>query len=266
MQSKILLIVILIALISCSEYERMLKSSDYDAKYEYAKNLYDNKKYAKALPLFEELLPITKLTERGEMVYYYFAYSYYAVGDYTMSSYYFKRFAKTYPNSIHAEECEFLSAYSKVLNSPKPSLDQSETYAAIFDLQLFLKKYPNTSRRDECNKIMDELRGKLEKKDFDNAKLLFKMNEHKGAVVAFNNVLKDFPETKHKEEITFLILKSQFLLAENSVLTKKSERYEETMNTYIKFVDEFGEKSSYMKEAEGIYNASSNKLNALKDK
>jgi outer membrane protein assembly factor BamD len=49
----------------------------------------------------------------------------------------------------------------------------------------------------------------------------------------------------------FTILKSNFLLAENSVETKKAERYKSTLDAYSNFIDKFAA-SKHRREAENI--------------
>ena len=58
-----------------------------------------------------------------------------------MAAFYFKNFVRTYPTSKYAEESMFTAAYCYYLNSPAFSLDQSSTYKAIDELQLFANRY-----------------------------------------------------------------------------------------------------------------------------
>ena len=48
-------------------------------------------------------------------------------------------------------------------------------------------------------------------------------------------MLVDFPDTKFREESFFYILKSNFLLAENSIDSKKKERYEATVKAFYNY-------------------------------
>ena len=52
-------IIIVFALlgVSCSKYQKLLKSSDMELKYEAAMAYYDDEKYERAMALFEELIP-----------------------------------------------------------------------------------------------------------------------------------------------------------------------------------------------------------------
>lgn len=259
-----IIISVTILFVSCSEYEKVLKGSDYDKKYEMASNLYLKGKYIKALPLFEEVISIySKLSEKGERSYYYLCYCHYNMGDYALASYYFKSYTRTYPTSDHVEECAFMGALCQVNSSPTSSLDQSSTYKAIDELQIFLNRYPNSDRKDTCNVIIDDLRDKLETKAYDNAILYYRMEDYQAASVAFENMLNDYPDTDYREELLFLDVKSKYNLAINSVEKKKKERFEETIKSYTKFVDNYPT-SKRIREIEGMYKTSLSQLEKLK--
>lgn len=247
-----LVIVLTILISSCSKYSKILKSQDLNEKYEAAIKYYEEKDYYKAYPLLEELTVIYRGTSKAEKLAYYYSYCDYYTGDYILAGSRFKNFSLTYPNSQYAEECLFMSAYCHYLLSPDYSLDQEDTKSAISELQLFLNKYPKSPLADSSNALIDDLHWKLEMKDYANAKQYYKMRNYKSSIIALKNVLKDFPDTEYKEEISFLILKSSYLLAINSIESKKEQRIKDTLTTYIKFADEFS-KSVYLREAEKLY-------------
>jgi len=148
-------------------------------------------------------------------------------------------------------------------NSPPYSLDQSDTETAINELQRFVNQYPQSEHVADCNAKLDELRGKLQYKSYENAMLYYKMANYKSAIVAFNSHIKDFPDTEHNEELAFLIIKSYYLLAINSVESKKQERFKAAIDNYVKFVERFP-KSLYIREAEKIYMESAKHLEKYK--
>ncbi len=248
---------------ACSEYGRILKSQDYNLKYEKAIEYYEKKQYNRALPLLEELIPVFRLTDKAEKTYYYFSYSHFHLKDYYLAAYYFKNFAKTFPASQYAEECLFMSGICNTRNSPDYPLDQKETYDAINELQLFLNRYPESSRRDTCNKIIDQLRHKLELKGFESANLYYKMENYKAASIAFKSFQESFPDSRYTELAAFLTVRADFLLAKNSIESKKLERYNETIKSYHNFVDFFAN-SPYRKEAESIHRSSIAEIEKLK--
>jgi len=258
------LLILVISLSGCSEYNKILKSNDYPLKYEKAKEYYNNGDCYKALPLFEELMTFYRLTDKGEDVYYYYANTQYCLKEYYLASYYFKRFTKNYPNSSRAEECGFNAAVCSMKASPEWYLDQSDTYDAIDEFQIFMNRYPNSGLVDSCNNMIKGLRGKLERKSFEQAKLYFKMSKYRSAVISFNTTLEQFPDTDYREEILFLIVKANFSFAMNSVDAKKQERFEDTIDSYHTFVDSFGQ-STYVNQAERFYNSSVKELNNIKE-
>jgi outer membrane protein assembly factor BamD len=253
---------IIFLLSSCSEYSKLLKSSDFELKYKKAKEYYEKKDYYRSSTLFEELINIYKGTDRGEEVYYYYAFCQYAMDDYIMAAYHFKFFARNFPNSKHVQEAEFLAANCIYLESPEYSLDQTYTNKAIEEFQFFIDKYPGNIKLDTCNKIIDILRAKLEKKAYANATLYYQIGDYKAAVVALKNMLKDFPDTQYREEMLFLIIKSIYFLAENSVLKKQKERYQATLNEYHSLIDEFPS-SKHLRDAERIYESSTKRLKKM---
>lgn len=234
------------------KFNKLVKSSDMDAKYAAAIKYFDKEDYTKALTLFEELMGVYRGQAKGEEVHYYYAYCSYNLEDYIVAGYQFRNFVRNYPTSKHAEECAYMNAYCFYLNSPEYSLDQIDTKLAIKEFQRFTTQYPQSVHIQDCNDYLDKLRGKLEQKSYENSMLYYHMNDYKASVTAFGNHLKDFPGGKHDEELNYLIIRSYYLLALNSIESKKQERFKAAADHYIKFLDKFP-KSDYLKQAEMVY-------------
>ncbi|MBN2174922.1 MAG: outer membrane protein assembly factor BamD [Bacteroidales bacterium] len=241
-----------IALISCSKYQKIQKSQDYAYKYEKANDYYEHEDYYKALNLFDQVMPFYRGTDQAEEIAYKYAYAYYNQKDYILASFYFNRFTKTFPRSEKAEECMFLAAYCKYLDSPIYKLDQTNTREAINDLQLFINTYPHSERVEQSNNLIDELREKLQKKDFEIAKLYLKMDQYEAAVTSFENLLADYPDTKFKEDALFYTIKAYYYYASKSVRSKRKERYQEAADVYNTFVSLYPE-SKYNRDIKYMY-------------
>lgn len=242
---------ILLVFSACSEYNKVLKSNDNELKKTKALEYYEGGDYIKAITLLEEIIPYYKLTPEGEKLYFYYCMANYKLEDYYLAGYYFSRFVRQYPRSVYCEEALFLAAMCSVHNSPEYSLDQTETYNALDGIQVFIDMFPNSSRIDTCHIIMDNLRAKLELKQFEYAKLYYKTENYKAAVVALNATLEKFPKSVYKEDILYLLVMSNYNLAINSIPSKKLERLNETLKSYSKFVAEFPQ-SEKLKELDLI--------------
>jgi len=257
-----LLIAVAMIFISCSKFQRVLKGTDMEKKYEYAEKYYKKKDYYRSLQLLEELISVYKGTAKGEQTYFYYAYSNYYTGDYAMAAYHFNNFVQTYPNSQYAEEMLFMHAYCYYLDSPIASLDQTNSVDAIDKFQLFINKFPKSIRVEEANRLIDELRFKIETKTFNNAKLYYKTENYKAAIAAFENAIRDYPSSSYGEEALFLTLKSSYIYAQKSVEHKQVERFKASQESYLKLIDAYPQ-SKYLRDAEKIY---SNVQSALKDR
>lgn len=253
---------LLVITISSCKFSKTLKNPDIETKYKAAMEYYNTKDYSRALQLFDQMTGVIRTTDKAEEMYYSYAYCYYNMKDYTLASYYFKRFYTNYPGSARAEEALFMAAYCNYQNSPEYSLDQSTTYEAIKDLQLFVNIYPASKRVSECNDLIDDLRAKLEYKDFRVARLYFRMGDFNAAITCYNAILKDYPETPHREEIMFQIIKTYQRYAKASIDSKKKERYNKAILAYNDLIKEYPE-TRFNEEAKVVYNKCNQELQLL---
>jgi outer membrane protein assembly factor BamD len=230
-----------IILFSCSKYSKIQKSQDYQYKYEKAMEYYENEDYYRAMTIFDQVMPFYRGKAEAEDIAYKYAYAYYYQKENIMASYHFNRFAQTYPRNAKAEECSFMSAYCKYLESPVYKLDQTNTYDAIKELQLFLNAYPSSERLEQCNNLIDELRDKLQRKDLEIAKLYLKMAKYNASVSAFKNLLTQYPDTKYKEDALFYSIKAYYFYASKSVKSKRQERYQKSIDIYQQLVSQYPE-------------------------
>ncbi|NVO18303.1 MAG: outer membrane protein assembly factor BamD [Bacteroidetes bacterium] len=226
------LLITALILSSCSKYQKLLKSTDNDLKYNKSIEYYDKGEYYRAQQLFDQILVFYRGTDKAEKISYYNAYCYYKQKDYILGGYYFNNFVNTFPSSPFSEECSFMGAYCSYLDSPNFSLDQTNTLSAISSLQLFINQYPNSQRVDQCNQLIDELRAKLEKKAFNIAMLYYRMDDYKASIICLTNLLKEYPDTKEREKVLFSLLDAKYKYAINSIPEKKKERIESAMDAY----------------------------------
>ena len=248
---------------SCGKYQKVLRSDDYNYKYEQAVLYYENEDYNRAMPLFNELSTVMKGTAKIQEVSFYYAYCNYSTGDNLMAAYLFRNYTINFPNSKHTEECAYMGAYCYYNEAPIYSLDATNTRKAIKELQTFIDRYPTSERVARCNSLIDELRDKLSIKAFENAKQYYTTESYKSAIIALDNVLIDFPSFNNREEVHYLIVRSSYLLAKNSISTKIEERLKTTLDVYSQFKDNYPE-SEYLKELESTYNKTQETLTELK--
>jgi len=263
-QTLTILLLAVIGISGCkSKFEKLRASNDTARKYQEAIKLYNNGKYSKALVLFDDLVKKYRGRPEAEDLNYYFAFTNYKLRDYTTARYQFKNFTDTYPNSPKAEECRYMGAYCYYLESPVYSLDQENTLKAIEALQLFINIYPESERAEEVSGLIDNLRGKLERKSFENSKIYLDIGDYLAAVLAIDNSLRDYPDTKYAEELEFYKIEAQYLYALNSSERKKEERFVDAIEFADDFIKAYPE-SKFMKEANTFKTDSEKKIVEVK--
>jgi outer membrane protein assembly factor BamD len=260
-------------LASCGEYNKVIKSTDYINKYEAAKSYFGQGQYLKASTLLEELIPILKGTSDAEESLYMLAMTYYNQGDYISASHYFTNYYNTYPKGTYTELARFHSGKALYLDTPEARLDQSSTYKAIQELQMFMEYFPQSERKSEAQVMIFALQDKLVLKEYLSAKMYYDLGTYTGnasmnadgqingnnflaCITTAENILKDYPYTSMREDVSILLLRAKYKLGVESVLEKIEERMRETIDEYYAFKNEFPE-SKYMKEVEKIYKEAS---------
>jgi outer membrane protein assembly factor BamD len=239
---KIVSLVLLVLLLaSCGEYQKALKSEDVAVKFEMATKLYDGGKYNEAIRLIEQIAPAYRGKPQAEKLFYMFSMSYYNTKQFYLAAYQFESFASGYPKSEKIEEAAYLGAKCFAIQSNRTSpysLDQADTFKAIEKLQGFIDTFPNSTYIAEANITLRQLNDKLEKKNYENAKQYNTIMDYKSAMVALDNFVSDFPGTPYKEDALFYKFDSAYQLAENSVADKMVERLNVAQAAYsvlIKF-------------------------------
>ena len=247
---------------ACGEYNKILKSTDLNVKYEYAKKYFDEGKYNRASALLEDVVQMMRTTSRGEEALYLLAQSNYRMKDYTTASEYFKTYYTSYPKGEYAELARFYSAYGLYLDSPDPRLDQSDTYKSMQQFQDFIELYPQSERKEEAQAALFELQEKLALKELLSVRLYYNLGNYTiisfsggnylSCVITAQNAIRNYPFSKHREELMYYMFKAKYEMAIQSVEEKKEFRYRDVVDEYFSYVNEFPT-GKYIKELKKLY-------------
>lgn len=244
---------LVVSALSCkSQYELLLEGNDVEAKYKAAFDLFESKKYQKAAQLFESISVLTSGTERDDTVQYYWALSNYRNKDYQAAEVNFDNFIEHFPRSVFTPDARFLKVDCLFRSTLRYELDQTPTYKAITAISEYIIDYPTSDKVEICNKMTDELVGRLDRKAYEAAKLYYRMEDYKAARVAFRNVLKDKAENRYREEILYYTALSSYKYASLSVDRKQKERFLVFSDDYLNFISEYPE-SKFRAELDKLY-------------
>ena len=260
----ITLIVVMLSLYGCNNYNQLLKTSDLGYKYEAAKEYFADGQYNRASQLLQTMVTTMKGSEKGQEALYLLGLCNYYSGNYEMATSIFRKYYQTYPKGIYAEDAYFHSGLSLMKEAPEARLDQTPTYEAVTEFQNFIERYPYSERREIAMQHIFTLQDLLVEKEYLSAKLYYDLGDYFGncsndggsnyqaCIITAENAIRDYPYTKLREDFAILILKAKFELAEKSVEAKKEERFHNAIDEYYGFTNEYPE-SKFMKEAEQLF-------------
>ena len=237
---------------SCSsQFNAVYKLNDYTYKYEYAKECFANGKYQKAISLLNDVVTPLKGTDNAQESLYMLAMAEYCSMDSDGAAQAFKRYYQSYPKGYLAELAHFYEGESIFESTPEPRLDQSMTVSAITAFQNYLDLYPDAILKKKAQQRLFELQDKLVMKELHSARLYYNLgsyfgncedgngNNYEACIVTSQNALKDYPYTTLREDFALLIMKSKFELAQQSIDSKKIERYQDAEDEAYGFINEY---------------------------
>ncbi|MCR4591752.1 MAG: outer membrane protein assembly factor BamD [Bacteroidaceae bacterium] len=265
---SLILFVILPILVGCGDYNSVMKTADYEYKYEAAKGYYTEGSYRKAAEALGQVLSVLRGTQYGDECLFLLGMSNYRSGDYEFATQYFKKYYQSYPKGKYVELSRYFCALSYYNSVVDTRLDQSSTVEALNEFSSFLEYFPDTKLRPQTQEKIYDLQDKLVEKEYLSAKLYYDLgsyllncitggSNYEACIVTAQNALKDYPyaSPERKEELSIMVLRAKYHLARQSVVEKRVERFRDAVDEYYAFLNEFPE-SQYLREAKNILNHS----------
>lgn len=248
----------------CSEYTQLMKTGTPRQKYDAAVDYLNAGKNQRAIDLFEMVRPMFMGLPQEDSILYLTGLAYYRLRNFESSGSLFDEFRKTFGRSPLLEDAEFLYTDGLFRSSPPPNRDQTQTIRAIIAIEEYMQRYPRSKNIAEMQAHLDELEDKLREKAYLNAKVYYDIGEYKAATVALRNALDEYPDSDHREEMLYLIVKANHMLASNSVAKLQRERFMNVQGAYYNFMAEYPE-SRYAKEVQKMLDDASAYLERFSD-
>lgn len=247
-----ILVVISVVLTSCNGYSKLMKGTDFDAKYQAAMKYYEDKNYTKAIQLYENLIMHYHGKEHAEDICWYYAMCMLHEKDYYSAGYQFKSFFKRFAYSDRAEEALYQAANCKYNESPEYFLDQKLTKEAIQEYESYLDRYPASVHVPEINARIDELNEKLMHKAYDIAYSYYQTENYHAAYASLQSFLNNYPDSPYREDAMFYLLASGYSYGIGSQESKMKERLQQVVNDFDRFATSFKD-SKHLAQAQDYY-------------
>jgi outer membrane protein assembly factor BamD len=230
--SNIITLLLLVTLFSsCGKFYKLERSTNWEELYESANSYYNEGEYSKAIILYDKVLPVIRGSEKAELADFNYAYSHFRMKRYIESAGYFNTFYQTYNRSPWAEEALFMNAYSLFLDSPDYNLDQKSSKDAVNAIQLFISRYPDSDSFERATSMIEDLQKRFEEKAFQESMLYLRLTDglypgdfYRACIINFQNFAKDYPDSKHNEELAYRLVEVSLAYGERSIFDKKEDR------------------------------------------
>jgi outer membrane protein assembly factor BamD len=198
-------------MISCAGKKPIDKLS-LEERYKRGHEFLDNKKYYNAQQEFQIIVLSGSHTELGDDAQYYLAESYFKNKEYILAIAEYERLTRKMKYSTYVEKCRWRICQAYVAESPNYYHDQSNTDKALQKLQEFIEEYPDSEYRSEANNTVKELRNKLAEKILESAVLYIKLHAYDSAVVAYEDLLRQYYDTDFADDAHAGIIRSYLLM------------------------------------------------------
>ncbi len=238
-----------VMLSGCSGINALLKSGEPDKIYAKALEYYHKEKWPRASTLFEGAQHYYIGSPREDSIAFFNARCKFKNRDYDTASALLDDFRRKFGRSVFIEDAEGMYALCFYYLSPGPTRDQTMTGHALMAINEFIARYPGSDRVENFRKINAELTERLHEKAYINAYTYYKIGRYRSAITALKNALREYPESKHREQIMFLIVDASYRFASNSVASKQTDRYLDMLDSALSFREAYPE-STHIKEVE----------------
>jgi outer membrane protein assembly factor BamD len=182
-----------------------VSTPDAEDQYQLAMERFEDEKYEQAQLEYQKLIwnyPGSDLVDDAQ---YHLAECHRLLEDYPTAVVEYSRLVRSYSQSPFAPTAHYKLALCYYQQSLPSHLDQDFTHMAIHELNTFLEEHPGHEDAPEARKLLLEARTKLAKKEYENARLYYKMDAYDSAIIYIEELLEEYPDTKWAPDAHYLI-------------------------------------------------------------
>ncbi|MCH8030450.1 MAG: outer membrane protein assembly factor BamD [Bacteroidetes bacterium] len=220
--------------------------------YQKGMQYFEQGKYDQAAEYLKVVFDFGRTNEFADEAQIYLAQAYFEDGQYLLAGIEFTRFIDLYSTDPRAEEAEVgrIRTYYEV--SPEYNLDQTDSERAIAYIRLFMTRYPSSLFMDDIVAMLEELREKLARKQFQTGRLYERRKLFEAAIISYEEVLSEYSTSPFADDALLGVFRAQVGFAENSVLARQADRFQTALDTYDRMIQLFPS-SPLLSEAERYY-------------
>jgi len=227
----IILLLLVLILGGCSSTQTPPKQRTAEDVFRDAKTALDDDDLIQAASLFDIIKLQYPASQYADDAQYYLAEINFRKGEFILAAFNYSMVRRAYPNSDFAKEALFKSAVCYLELSPPYDRDQEYTKKAIQAFSEFQAVYPTDSLSLKALDHIGSLRSKLAQRYFTIAEQYVTLGSMKGAVVYYDAVIEEYPDTHFYEDALVGKMTAQQRLKKYDDLRTTIARYRGTVKS-----------------------------------
>ena len=242
MNSRLILpFIVLFLFTGCSLINKDKIDITLEKRFEKAKLYLSKNKFEKAKNEFQIIIENEKGTNLSLESYFHLGEAFFGLKNYDEAIYHFNYYSM-FSNKIESvEKAQFMKSRCAFELTLDYNNDQTQTFLAISTIQEFLDNFPYSEYKDDAYQMIQNLRNKIAKKNFENGRLYLKIKKFKAAMYYFDVVISDYYDTEYSDKSKIEYIFTYILMDDYD----KAKRYFDTNKTTFRSSDK-------LKEAEEI--------------
>ena len=234
-------VLLIVALAGCGA-PNVKPIEDPRTQFELARKLFDRGKYFQAESEFQRFIYNFPGNTAIDTAQYLLSMCYYKDKDYALGAGEFKKLLTSFPASDFADDAQYRLAMCHYFQSPGYALDQTDTFIAIEEFSNFLDNYPGSEFEDSVVIYLKDMRDKVAQKTFSTARLYQKLNYFDPAIMYYDRVLEDSPDSPFVPEALFR--KGECYI--------KLEKYIQAREAFLEYIEKYKDQKYYEKATSAL--------------
>lgn len=162
--------------------------------FERGKAAWEERRWNRARMAFERLLFSAPTHPKADSAQFLLADTHFQEKAFLTAAAEYLKLAQTRPTIDLADDARYRACLAYARLSPRPELDQKYTEEAISECRTLMLLYPQSPYVPEAEARIAELRNKLARKLYLNARYYMDRGAYDSAILYFNDLLKAYPE------------------------------------------------------------------------